>query len=307
MPHIYYLSDEREVETDTETTILQTSLQVDIPHTHACGGKARCSTCRVMILEGLEFCSPRTAKEQALSEGLRLGPTIRLACQTTVTGNVKLRRLVLDEEDADLTSQLGANATPGYIGEEKQVAILFADIRGSTAFAEALPPYDVIHMMNKYFLRMGQVISRHGGYIGDYRGDGLMALFGLEEPAGAALRSVEAGLEMFVEVEQLNSYLEATYETRFQIVIGVHYGEVVVGTVGCSNMEQVMAVGDSVNIASRIEDVNKEVGAKFLISEATYIQVKKHVRVNRSFPITLRGKSGEHTLYEVIGMGKSNS
>ena len=80
-----------------------------------------------------------------------------------------------------------------------------------------------------------------------------------------------------------------------------------VGTVGCRNMEQVMAVGDSVNIASRIEDVNKEVGAKFLISEATYIQVKKHVRVNRSFPITLRGKSGKHTLYEVIGMGKSDS
>ncbi|MFQ5796548.1 MAG: 2Fe-2S iron-sulfur cluster-binding protein [Candidatus Bipolaricaulia bacterium] len=141
MPHIYYLSDERKVETDTETTILQTSLKFDIPHTNVCGGNARCSTCRVVIIEGLKFCSPRNEKEQALAERLRFDPKIRLACQTTVTGSVKLRRLVLDEEDVELTSQLAASLTPSYMGEEKQIAILFADIRGSTAFAEALPPY----------------------------------------------------------------------------------------------------------------------------------------------------------------------
>ena len=153
MPPIYYLPDKREVERDPEKSILETSLQVDIPHTHVCGGNARCSTCRVVILEGLEHCAPRNEKEQALADRLHFDPTIRLACQTRIRGLVKLRRLVLDEEDAELTSQLGRMAGRGSVGVEKRVAILFADIQGFTTLAEALLPYDVIHVLNATFTR----------------------------------------------------------------------------------------------------------------------------------------------------------
>ena len=298
MPTIYYLPDDREIETTAGRTILQTSLLMGIPHTNVCAGIARCSTCRVMVVEGLESCSPRTEAEQVLSERLRFSDGIRLACQTRVDGDIKVRRLILDDEDAEVTSQL--DATPGRIGEEKDVAIMFADIRGSTAFAEALPPYDLIHVMNRYFLRMGRVIAKHGGYIESYRGDGLMALFGVDEPRDAALRAVRAGLEMFDEVELLNPHLEATYRARFQIVIGVHYGQVVMGTVGFSDMRQMSAIGDSVNLAARIEDVNKEVDARLLVSEATYNHVRDHVEAGRSFVTSLKGKTGEHTLYEII-------
>lgn len=106
MPHITYLPDHKTVETDTSRTILQASLEAGIPHTHLCGGKSRCSTCRVLILEGLENCSPRNAREREIARNQHYPPSLRLACQTTVTGDVILRRFVVDQEDIALTSQL---------------------------------------------------------------------------------------------------------------------------------------------------------------------------------------------------------
>jgi len=307
MPNIYYLPDDREVETATAETILQASLRAGIPHAHACGGKARCSTCRVIILAGLEHCNPRNAKEKNLTERLRFGPEIRLACQTRITGNVKLRRPVLDEIDVELTSQIKPGTASGSVGEEKQIAILFADISGYTSFCEALPPYDVIHVLSRYFHFMGKVITCHGGCISDYIGDGIMALFGLENPAEAALRAVKAGVAMLATVEKLNPYLEMMYKKSFQIRIGVHYGEAVVGTIGIANIKKLAAIGDAVNFASRIEAANKEMGTKFLISEDTYHQARDHVRANRCcIHVTLRGKSGEYVLYEVIGLSEPN-
>jgi adenylate cyclase len=307
MPRLYYLPDEREVETEVAESILQASLRAGIPHAHACGGMARCSTCRVLILEGLEQCNPRNAKEKNLAERLHFGSEIRLACQTRITGEVKLRRPVLDEIDVELTSQITPGTTPSPVGEEKKIAILFADINGYTPFAEALPPYDVIHVLSRYFHLMGKVITRHDGYISDYVGDGIMALFGIENPAGAALRAVKAGVEMLATLEKLNPYLETMYKKSFQIRLGVHYGEVVVGTIGVANMKKLAAIGDAVNFASRIEAANKEMGTKFLISEDTYQQVRDHFRVNRCcIHVTLRGKSGEYILYEVIGLSGSD-
>lgn len=154
------LPDHRSVEATPDETILQVSLQAGIPHTHICGGNARCSTCRVLILEGLAHCTPRNSEEQVLASSLHFSPDIRLACQTRVTADVELRRLVLDAEDVDLTSQLGAAArTSSAVGQEKRMTVLFADIRGFTAFAEALPPYDVVHVLNRYFDLMGDVNS----------------------------------------------------------------------------------------------------------------------------------------------------
>ncbi|MBT5874123.1 MAG: (2Fe-2S)-binding protein [Candidatus Latescibacteria bacterium] len=88
------------------TSILEASLEAGIPHTHLCGGKSRCSTCRVLIIEGIENCSPRNGREQEIADGLHYPPSLRLACQTTIDGDVSLRRLVVDQEDVALTSQL---------------------------------------------------------------------------------------------------------------------------------------------------------------------------------------------------------
>jgi adenylate cyclase len=250
-----------------------------------------------LIVDGLEHCAPPNDKETRLAERLHFGPDIRLACQTTVSGDVELRRLVLDAEDLEIVG-----GSPRSVGEEKQLAILFADIRGFTSFAETLPPYDVVHVLNRYFHQVGQVIQRNGGCIDNYMGDGLMALFGVEDSSGATLQAIRAGLDMLDAVERLRPYLQSIYTRSFHIGIGVHYGEVVVGAIGHDETKRVTAIGDAVNLASRIESVNKQAGTEFLISEATYDHVKELIRVGKTIEVTLPGKSGEYTLYEVLGM-----
>ncbi len=164
-----------------------------------------------------------------------------------------------------------------------------------------------MHALNRYFYEMGQVITRNGGRIDNYMGDGLMALFGIEDPTGAALNAVRAGLETIEAVKNLKPYLETIYTKSFEIGVGIHYGEVVVGAIGASNMKRVTAIGDAVNLASRIESANKHAGTSLLVSEETYTEVKEHVRVGKSIRATLPGKSGEYALYEVTGMNESGA
>jgi adenylate cyclase len=242
-----------------------------------------------------------------MAKRLSLSPSVRLACQTTVDGDVSLRRFVLDADDIELTRQLTAGKTALSFGEENRVAILFSDIRGFTTLSEQLPPYDVIYGLNRYFHKMSQVVLRHRGYIDNYMGDGLMALFGVEEAEGAALRAVKAGLEMLEEVERMKQYVETVQDVSFGIRIGVHYGEAVVGAVigiaGAIQTKRMTAIGDAVNYASRIEAANKEQGTSFLISEDTYDIVKNEIVTGKKCErVRLRGKSGAHVLYEVIGI-----
>jgi len=308
MPHIKFLPDDQEVEVNEGETILLAGLRDNIPHAHLCGGSARCSTCRVIILEGLENCAPRNAEEQAIADMLHFDPKVRLACQTVVQGNVKVRRVVTDVlEEVDLTSLYVKGAEPCSVGVEKYLLILFADIQGFTPFAESLLPYDVIHALNLYFQTVGEVLERHGGVINNYMGDGFMALFEADDPAEGALRAVTAGLDMLEAVGKLKPYFEEIYHNSFKIRIGLHFGQVVAGKLGSPGNRKMTVIGDTVNLASRIEAANKQADTQFLISDATYALVKKEIKVDRRVRLTLPGKSGKYNLYEVIGLVSSNS
>jgi adenylate cyclase len=251
-------------------------------------------------LEGLENCSdPRNDKEQTLADRLHFAPVIRLACQTEIHGDLKVRRLVLDDEDIELVDQTKARNNNRFMGEEKMVTILFADIRGFTTFAEKQLPYDVIHLLNRYFHIMGQVITEHNGRIDNYMGDGLLAVFESEEPAVAANNAVQAGLGMLAAMADMQPYLERNYGQNLAIGIGIHCGLVVMGTVGGAERKNEMIIGDAVNFASRIEATNKDAGTNILISEAIYELVKDNTHCRQSLQVSVKGKSGEHCLYEV--------
>lgn len=302
---LYYLPDDLEIQTETPETILQVSLRSGIPHTHVCGGNARCSTCRVLILDGLDYCLPRNEKEQTMADRLRFSPNIRLACQTMIQGRVKLRRLILDDEDIELADQTRHGAVAMAVGQEKRIAILFSDIRGFTTFSEALPAYDVIHSLNRYFHEAGQVIEHHGGYIDNYMGDGILAVFGVDNADDAPLRAIKAGLDMLKVVEAyIKPYMDATYGNCFEIGIGIHYGDAVVGTIGARNAKRETVIGDSVNFASRIESANKDLGTNLLISDDTYMQVRDRVALGKIGFVSVKGKTGEHQLYEVVGVNE---
>jgi adenylate cyclase len=224
-----YENGTRIEEADGGLTLLQISLKHGLPHLHVCGGNARCSTCRVGICDGLDNVLPRNQPEQRLADAKGFEPNIRLACQTRLRGPISLRRLVHDDKDvAVVRAEEGRT-----IGSERAVAILFSDIRDFTPFAEANMPYDVIHLLNRYFLVMGDAVLENGGHIDKYIGDGMMALFGVEggEPRDLCLAAVRTALRMLDDLANLNRYLKEHFEVEFHIRIGIHFGVAVHGVV----------------------------------------------------------------------------
>jgi adenylate cyclase len=143
------------------------------------------------------------------------------------------------------------------------------DIRGSTSFAESVPPFDVIHVLRRFYHPIERAVIDNGGHVACYTGDGLMALFGVEPSECAALDTVRAGLDMLRSVkEDVRPYVKKFFQRTFRIGVGVRFGEAIVGTVGGGLQERVTAIGDAVNIASRVERANKKARTEFLVSEA---------------------------------------
>ena len=324
MPNIYVLPDQRLIECRARETVLSAGLRAGVQFAHACGGRASCSTCRVVVVEGRSACTEPTAKERAIAERLGFSPEFRLACQTKVSADLTVRRLVLDDDDVELADirtgfvrrhVRGATAwvfggvarhrtRPQAIGEEQHVAVLFADIRGFTGFSEALLPYDVIHVLERHLRLATKTVGRHGGVVTSFMGDGLMALFRPGQRRSPSERAVRAGLAMVAESDARRPVLGELYGRSFQLDVGVHSGPAIVGTVGGASA--VTAIGDTVNVASRIEQANKEFGTRFLVSEATLAELVADSRVDvdigvgRRFCCPLPGKAGEYTLIEIL-------
>ena len=147
-------------------------------------------------------------------------------------------------------------------------------------------------------------MKKNGGYIDKYIGDGLMALFGLEEddPQLIGCQAVRAALDMLDGLEEVNAYLRKHLECRFDIGIGVHFGDVIAGEMGHPDKRQFTALGDNVNMASRIESVTKKARVPLLISEDLHAIVKDKVVVDKKFRTALKGKSGSYRLFHVSGL-----
>lgn len=301
MPTLLSLPDGRAVPVGDGETVLAAMASAGIALAHACGGQAKCSTCRLRIVDGLENCLPRTDAERTMSHRLRFGDDIRLGCQTRMTGDATVRRLVLDDADAALASEAVRSAGPASIGRLVRIAILFADIDGFTALSDALPAYDVVHLLDRHFDRLGGAVLRHGGVVGNTMGDGLMALFGLDDAPDAAPRAALAGLAILDEAARLAAYVREAYGRPYGVRVGLHEGEAVVGTIGSGAFRRETAIGDAINVASRIEQANKSLGTRYLVSEETLSSVAGVVETGRRFPVELRGKAGTHAVHEVLG------
>jgi adenylate cyclase len=155
-------------------------------------------------------------------------------------------------------------------GRRQEVTVLFSDIRGFTSYSEGLPPEEVVKRLNEYFAVMCEVIFRHGGTLDKYLGDGIMALFGAPLPAADhARRALLAAVEMLERLGELNRAWEKRGEGTFQIGIGINSGPAVVGNIGSPRRLEYTAIGEAVNLASRLEGLNKEFGTSIILSEAT--------------------------------------
>lgn len=297
MAKVEFSTDNICIQTENGETILDAALKNGIPHVHACGGNAFCSTCRVLVEEGVEGLPERNDKESKLADQLGLPNEVRLACQTKAKQDLKIRRLVLDKIDEDVILQHGEDGAPRSLGQEKQASVLFVDIADYTAFSEQTPAYDVVHVLNRYFYIAGTIIKKYNGRIIDYYGDGFLAIFGLDDDPNHAGNLISAGFALQDAVDKFDHDIHALMNGDFKIRLGAHTGKVIWGTIGITGMEKEAAIGDTVNFASRIEQANKALNTKFLISEALYKQFDKWCTISGSYEIEAKGKEGIHKVY----------
>ena len=297
---IFSQTDNKTVFASPDSTILEATLDAKINHIHVCGGNARCTTCRVYIMEGLNNCQPRNEKEKQLAEKLGFPQDIRLACQTRIRGDITIRRPVVDDLDKKIILKQFGNAPGTRLGQEKDLAILFTDIVNYTQFAEAFPAYDVVHVLNRYYQSMNEIIVQHQGIISDVAGDGILTLFGaIKESKNPVLDAINTVRAMNTSLIQFNEYLNQMYHRSFEIRAGINFGKVIVGNFDTGMMKKISAIGDAVNLASRIETANKDFGTQLLISQPANDKIEGLVETHKMSQSRLKGKSGEYILYDV--------
>ena len=298
---IHLLKENQEITCPDNSSILKATLAAGINHMHACGGKATCSTCRVSITEGLEKCNPRNEAEQKMADKLNFPSDIRLACQTNITSNISIRRMVSDKMDLDIISEQFSKDSEIALGSQQKLTIVFTDIINYTPLAEKLPPYDIVHILNRYYRIMNVIIQDYNGFISDVAGDGILIVFGKEKKSNnSVLDAIQAIKGMNEKLELFNKYLDENFNIQFRIRAGVHYGNVILGPFDTGDMKKLAVIGDNVNYASRIESANKEFGTKLLLSEEAYQEVKETYPKHNSFETTLKGKTGQYKLYEIL-------
>jgi len=300
MFEIFSQTDNKTICVSPDSTILEATLKAKINHMHVCGGNARCSTCRVYVVGGLSNCLPRNEKEKQLAEKLGFPQDIRLACQTKISGNISIRRPVVDDLDREIILKQFGDESGTKLGQEKDLSILFTDIENYTQFAEAFPAYDVVHVLNRYYQTMNDIIVQHKGIISDVAGDGILALFGvMEDSKNSVLDAINAVQSMNKALVHFNEYLNQMYDRSFRIRAGINFGKVIVGNFDTGMMSKISAIGDAVNLASRIETANKNFGTQLLISQSAFEEVKGLVETHKMYRSGLKGKSGEYVLYDI--------
>ncbi len=307
MTTIVYLGEDRAVQVaDPAMTILDVSIAHKISHVRECGGNARCTTCRVRICDGIQNVSARTPREAEVAGALRWDGFTRLACQTRVNGDVTLERLVKSPADVSCLQVEEASIAPS---QERTLAILVCDIRDFTPFVEAQLAYDVVHILNRYFKAVGDAILVNNGVIYQHVGDQVVGLFGIggDSPEKNCLDTIRAGLGMLDALNELNAELSEEFGTTLEVGIGAHYGPLVAGMMGHPDHRQFTVVGDAINVASRIQDTNKTLGTKFLLSEALFNQVPQAPVKARRTQAVLKGKHGPFQLVEAVGFAAPDS
>lgn len=244
-------------------SLLEASRLAHIPHAAVCGGRGRCSTCRVRVTRGLDRLPPPEPAEQRVLDRLGATPDIRLACQLRPRADLAVQLLVPATVSAGNTLR---PMNPGQ-GVEREIAVLFADLRHFTKLSEGRLPFDVVHLLNRYFQTMGAAIEAEGGHVDKFIGDGIMALFGIKEsPREAARAALRAVAAMQHGLDRLNREFAAELGQKLRMVVGLHFGHAIVGDMGYGSAIGLTAIGDTVNVASRLEAVAKEHGVALAVS-----------------------------------------
>jgi adenylate cyclase len=293
--HVSYPGD-RQVAIALGTTVLEASRSAGIPHASVCGGRGRCSTCRVRIVRGLEELPAAAPEEVRVLRRIGAPPNVRLACQLRPVRNLSVVPLL----SAGASAREGFPQPVHHGGQEREVTVLFADLRQFTRFAEGRLPYDVVFLLNRYFDTVGGAVERCGGVANQFTGDGVMALFGVEgDPADGCRAALAAAGEIVRSLDALTSELGEELPAPLRIGIGIHAGPAVVGQMGHGVARYLTAVGDTVHVASRLQDLTKQYDCQLVLSGSVAERAGLDVGTLPRHAVNVRNRTEPVVIYVV--------
>ena len=245
-------------------TLLEISRMNKVPHAAICGGRSRCSTCRVRIDEGADTLPSPSFSEAFTLSSIGAPVNVRLACQIRPTSSLTVTRLLrpgsVGPQDADLKETDSA-------GVEKPLVAMFLDLRDFTQMSQGRLPYDVVYILNEFFAATGAAITEEGGWIDKFLGDGLLAIFGQQDGVEAGSRqALRAARAIDLALDHVNAKLEAEIGRPLRVGIGLHAGPLLIGRIGYGESIDLTVIGNTVNVASRLESLTKEKGFQIVLS-----------------------------------------
>jgi adenylate cyclase len=245
-------------------SVLEASRAARIPHASVCGGRARCSTCRVRVIAGGGGIPAPSAVEQAVLDRIRAGPLVRLACQLRPAGDISVVPLLPPAWSA---SKVRTSTLPRP-GEERFIVVLVVDMRNSTRLAETRLPFDAVFIIERFINAIGAAVTAAGGVANHFTGDGLMATFGLGCDPGLACRQAISALGLIGRnVAALNRALAVEMAEPIAFGVGVHGSSAVVGEIGYAQSRVFTTLGDAANVAARLETACKDLLCEAVVSQ----------------------------------------
>lgn len=274
-------------------SILEISRLNNIPHASVCGGRARCSTCRIRVIEGPADQPPSDVNERKVLRRVGAPANVRLACQFRPTSDLTVTTL-LPAVSADAVNGIGDKY---FWGVEQEVTVMFCDLRGFTKLSQQRLSYDVVFLLNQYLGRMSEVIIDTGGYVDKFMGDGIMAIFGMDKTARTGAReALAAARAMGGVLDALNQSLHDELRGVLEMGIGLHSGTAILGRIGAagkgSAARGVTALGDTVNTASRLEGACKELNMQAIISRTVMDKAEAEIGELETRSLEVRGRAG---------------
>jgi len=285
-------------------SVLEASLRYHVPHASVCGGRARCSTCRIRIIGDCSALPEPSQREAFVLNRVGAGdPSIRLACQLRPETDLSFFQLFMPQ-----TISAKAQASqPQRIGQERYLVSLFVDMRGSTRLAEKQLPFDTVFIVNRFLGAVSQAVMACGGQPNQFVGDGELALFGLNSnPQTACRQALRAVAMISANVDELNQFLSHDLREPIRFGIGIHGGEVIIGDIGYRDHMVFTALGDAVNVAARLQDMTKSLACEAIVSEEVCVTAGLEADALPQQQVSIRGRS-EPMIVRTIASAKTLS
>lgn len=268
------------------TTVLEASRSAKLPHKSVCGGRGRCTTCRIKVVSHEGDLPEANVHELRAINRAGLDQSIRLACQLKPTSNLVVTPLLNPTNEFDVVGKAGELS-----GKEQETVILFVDLRNFTKLSEQNLPYDVVYILNKYYAACGEIIETNAGRLDKFIGDGIMAIFEAKETMEDNCKNaLKAASQISTKLKKLSAELTEEFSAELKCGMGIHAGQSIVGMMGYGEAITRTAIGDNVNVASRLEQMTKQYNSELVISKFVADKANLDTKKLNAVEVEIRGR-----------------